>query len=89
MNFEGYKDDITTCGNYDRSEMYRQRDLCGCQSIDVGSHAYCQSLWKHPYLILKGKSSVCTLCVCRILVAPVTLASHLATAFSPKLHQQE
>lgn len=87
MSFDGYKDNITTCRNYVEWDA-DAKDLCGCQSIAVGSQAYCQSLWKH-HLILNGKSSMYTLCVCKIPVAPVTLASHLDTAFSPKLHQQE
>lgn len=63
-----------TCRNYVEWDA-DAKDLCDCQSIAVGSQAYCQSLWKH-HLILKGKSSMNTLCVCKIPVAPVTLASH-------------
>lgn len=87
MSFEGHKDNITTCRNYVEWGADAMR-LCGCQSIAVGSQAYYQSLWKHHF-ILKGKSSMYTLCVCKIPVAPVTLASHLDTVFSLKLHQQE
>lgn len=88
MDFERCKVIITAWRNYVRSETYG-KTFMWLPVHCCWKPCLLPKLMKASIPYPKRKSSMCTICICRIPLAPITLASHLVIAFPPKLHGQE